>query len=215
MLLDGFLQEVINSKSLTELGCPIAKMFGIVSTKFEHENVALVDKLITCLDDEEEYIKKNASLALTVIGLRSKLLPRQYKAWSEKANRRNFSTVEEAPDKLTVYVIGKFSDEGSMIYALQPPLKASVPIEFINSEERVCIEGDGEFALKNKQMEGGKLSWNVFKIGPGSKIKIGSGMPFQCVNRSTEPLKFAIITTPPYQEGNAKKAPGYWVGRSK
>jgi mannose-6-phosphate isomerase-like protein (cupin superfamily) len=204
----AFIQEITQGAEFVSK-TPIAKVFDDVQQHKELAGERVVVPLIECLNSTKDCIKQKASVALVALGMTYGLYSSHYEQWTKQINSKNFFALEIAPDGSRVFPLGRFADEASMAYIMQPPLKTSLPGQHKTiTEDWLFLEGNGEVALRD---QGHQQRWVVAPVKPGSHLTVRAKTSFQFRSTSQEPLKFVLITRPPWPGNDeALMVPGYW-----
>ena len=98
---------------------------------------------------------------------------------------------------------------GSMVHCTLQPLEISLAVRHKTDEEIwYFIEGRGEVWRKQDDRE------EVVEVKPGVCLTIPTGTHFQFRNTGNEPLRFVIVTMPPWPgEDEAIRVEDYWKGK--
>lgn len=110
-----------------------------------------------------------------------------------------------APDGSEIRLLNRL-DAGSMVHCTLLPNQTSTAVRHKTVEEIwYFIEGEGQVWRKQDNRE------EVTDVKPGVSLTIPFGTQFQFRNNSTNPLRFVIVTMPPWPgEDEAVKVPGRW-----
>ena len=189
---------------------PIKDMISRVDQEWDLLGRDCIGRVINLLDDDNDMVKKKASLALAIMGSRDFAFCPYYKKWAGKVKRENF-LFKLAPGGSKIFIVGKYAREGSMAYVFQPGLKTSLPTRHKTiTENWLFLKGMGEVALRPED-KGQKTKWAIHFVKPGIRITVPVGTAFQFRATTQEPLVFAVMTMPPYPDNDEDiDVPGLW-----
>ncbi len=110
-----------------------------------------------------------------------------------------------APDGSEIRLLSQTS-HGSMVHCTLNPGEVSLAVAHRNVEELwYFLEGTGEVWRKHDGDE------QVMKVSRGASLSIPTGAHFQFRNEGEGPLRFVIVTMPPWLgEDEAYRVPDYW-----
>ncbi len=110
-----------------------------------------------------------------------------------------------APDGSEIRLLSETS-RGSMVHCTLNPGEVSVPVAHRTVEELwYCLEGRGQVWRRRGDDE------RVVEVAPGGSLSIPTGAHFQFRTIGDHPLRFVIITMPPWPgENEAYRVAGYW-----
>lgn len=110
-----------------------------------------------------------------------------------------------APDGSEIRLLVR-TTRGSMVHCTLPPGKATLAVRHRTVEEVwYGLEGEGEVWRKQGEDE------QVVALRPGVSLSIPVGVHFQFLATGTTPLKFLIVTMPPWPgEQEAERVEDYW-----
>jgi len=110
-----------------------------------------------------------------------------------------------APDGSEIRVLATTAG-GSMAHCALPPGRTSVAVAHRTVEEVwYFLEGTGQVWRRHEGEE------RVVNVAPGISLSIPSGAHFQFKTNSDRPLRFVIVTMPPWPgHDEAFSVAGYW-----
>ena len=110
-----------------------------------------------------------------------------------------------APDGSEIRLLSATS-RGSMVHCTLNPGEVSLPVAHKTVEEVwYFLEGTGQLWRKYGDEE------RVVDVAPGVSLSIPVGAHFQFKTTGDVPLRFLIVTMPPWPgEDEAYRVPGYW-----
>jgi mannose-6-phosphate isomerase-like protein (cupin superfamily) len=110
-----------------------------------------------------------------------------------------------APDGSEIRLMSATS-RGSMVHCTLNPGEVSLPVAHKTVEEVwYFLEGRGQVWRKYGDEE------RVVDVAPGVSLSIPVGAHFQFKTTGDVPLRFLIVTMPPWPgEDEAYRVPGYW-----
>jgi len=111
-----------------------------------------------------------------------------------------------APDGSEIRLLVS-TQRGSMVHCTLPPGGVSKAVTHRTVEEVwYFLEGTGQVWRKEGSDE------QVTDVSPGVSLDIPLGAHFQFRNQGTAPLRFVIVTMPPWPgEGEAMRVKDYWA----
>ncbi len=114
-----------------------------------------------------------------------------------------------APDGSAIRVLSETS-RGSMVHCSLNPGEVSTPVAHRTVEEVwYFLEGTGQVWRRHGDKE------RVVDIAPGASLSIPVGTHFQFRSTGDGPLRFVIVTMPPWPgHDEAFPVAGYWPARS-
>jgi mannose-6-phosphate isomerase-like protein (cupin superfamily) len=124
------------------------------------------------------------------LGFDTKHLPQEYVLAPDKSEIRSLLTMKR----------------GSMVHCTLQPYATSLAVHHKSVEEIwYFIQGRGEVWRKHRDRE------EVVSVGPNVCVTIPTGTHFQFRSKGDEPLRFIIVTIPPWPgDDEAVKVEGYW-----
>ncbi len=110
-----------------------------------------------------------------------------------------------APDGSEIRLLAQ-TGRGSMVHCTLPPGQVSVAVAHRTVEEVwYCLEGTGQVW---RRLDGAQ---RIVDMAPGVSFSIPVGARFQFRNTGKRPLRFIIVTMPPWPgEQEAYPVPGHW-----
>ena len=110
-----------------------------------------------------------------------------------------------APDGSEIRLLSQTS-RGSMVHCTLNPGEVSLAVAHKSVEELwYFLEGAGEVWRKRRKDE------SVVEVEPGVSLSIPTGAHFQFRNNGKRPLRFVIVTMPPWPgEDEAYRVPDHW-----
>ena len=110
-----------------------------------------------------------------------------------------------APDGSEIRLLSSAS-RGSMVHCTLNPGEVSLPVAHRTVDEVwYFLEGTGQLWRKYGDEE------RVVDVAPGVSLSIPVGAHFQFKTTGDVPLRFLIVTMPPWPgEDEAYRVPGYW-----
>lgn len=114
-----------------------------------------------------------------------------------------------APDGSEIRLLLATS-RGSMVHCTLNPGEVSVAVAHRTVEEVwFFLEGVGQVWRRQGERE------RVVDVAPGGSLSIPVGTHFQFRNTGDGPLRFIIVTMPPWPgKDEAYRVPGYWTAES-
>ena len=114
-----------------------------------------------------------------------------------------------APDGSAIRVLSETS-RGSMVHCSLNPGEVSAPVAHRTVEEVwYFLEGTGQVWRRHGDKE------RVVDVAPGASLSIPVGTHFQFRSTGDGPLRFVIVTMPPWPgHDEAFPVAGYWPARS-
>ena len=114
-----------------------------------------------------------------------------------------------APDGSAIRVLSETS-RGSMVHCSLNPGEVSTPVAHRTVEEVwYFLEGTGQVWRRHGDKE------RVVDVAPGASLSIPVGTHFQFRSTGDGPLRFVIVTMPPWPgHDEAFPVAGYWPARS-
>jgi mannose-6-phosphate isomerase-like protein (cupin superfamily) len=110
-----------------------------------------------------------------------------------------------APDGSEIRLLSE-TRRGSMVHCTLNPGEVSVPVAHRTVEELwYCLEGTGQMWRRHGDEE------RVVDVAPGGSLSIPTGAHFQFRTIGDRPLRFVIVTMPPWPgEDEAYRVAGHW-----
>ena len=110
-----------------------------------------------------------------------------------------------APDGSEIRLLASTA-RGSMVHCTLPPGRVTLAVRHRTVEEIwFCLEGEGEVWRREGAEEA------VVPFRPGLSLSIPAGTHFQFRNPGRAPLRFVIVTMPPWPgEQEAERVTDHW-----
>ncbi len=110
-----------------------------------------------------------------------------------------------APDGSEIRLLSE-TGRGSMVHCTLNPGEVSAPVAHRTVEELwYCLEGTGQVWRRHGDEE------RVVNVVPGGSLSIPTGAHFQFRTTGDRPLRFVIVTMPPWPgEDEAYRVAGHW-----